>query len=139
MKKSFLKFLLSTCILLSSIYSPLLAHYHREVTSFHLAQQFTNSINANQESVVHHDAVLKNSFENLEKVLEIEAVEIEEEESEQTFIKKDADNHQAAASFYLLSVLFLFSYFTNSITLQQLFTFLPTADRRFVLYQVFRI
>ena len=139
MKKGFLKFLLSICILLSGIYSPLFANNNIEGTSFHTIQQITNSVNNNLESVAEHNVVLKGTFDNLDKVLEIEAVEIEEEESEHIFYKKDVEQQQAAISFYLLSVLFLFSYFTNSNSLQRLFTFLPTADRRFVLYQVFRI
>ncbi|WP_036157453.1 hypothetical protein [Maribacter forsetii] len=139
MKKSFLKFLLSICILLSGIYSPLFANYNIEGSSFHSTQQFTNSISNTQEAAVQHNASLKGSFDNLDKGIEIEAVEIEEEESEQTFFKKETERQQATASFYLLAVLFLFSYFTNSNKLQRLFTFLPTADRRFVLYQVFRI
>ncbi|TDT46128.1 hypothetical protein CLV90_0171 [Maribacter spongiicola] len=139
MKKGFLKFLLSICILLSGIYSPLFANNNLEDTSFQSIQQLTHSLNNNLKTVVGHDANLKGNFNSLEKVLEIEAVEIEEEESEHTFFKKASEQQQAAISFYLLSVLFLFSYFTNSNSLQRLFTFLPTADRRFVLYQVFRI
>jgi len=139
MKKGFLKFLLSVCILLSGIYSPLFAHNNIEGTSFQSIQRLTYSLNNNLETIVAHDAVLKSSFNNLDKVLEIEAVEIEEEESEQTFFKKDTERQQASISFYLLSVLFLFSYFTNSNSLPKLFTFLPIANRRFVLYQVFRI
>ncbi|WP_299325893.1 hypothetical protein [uncultured Maribacter sp.] len=139
MKKGFLKFLLSTCILLSGIYSPLFANNNIGGTSFHAIQQLTNSLDNNLETVVDHNAVLKGTFGNLDKVFEIEAVEIEEEESEHAFFKKAGEHHHASISFYLLSVLFLFSYFTNSNSLQRLFTFLPTADRRFVLYQVFRI
>ncbi|MGO4919470.1 hypothetical protein [Maribacter spongiicola] len=140
MKKSFLKFLISTCILLSGIYSPLLANYNIGATSFQSIQQFTNSIDNNVETVVvDNDAVLKGTLDNSEKALEIEAVEIGEEESEHTFYKKDIEQHQAAISYYLLSVLFLFSYFTNSNSLQKLFNFLPTANRRFALYQVFRL
>ncbi|SHJ51892.1 hypothetical protein SAMN04488007_0592 [Maribacter aquivivus] len=139
MKKGFLKFLLSICILLSGIYSPLFANNNIEATSFRTIQQISNSVNNNLVSVADHNAVLKGTFDNLDKVLEIEAIEIEEEESEHIFYKKDVEQQQAAISYYLLSVLFLFSYFTNSNSLQRLFNFLPTADRRFVLYQVFRI
>ncbi|WP_282048596.1 hypothetical protein [Maribacter aquivivus] len=139
MKKGFLKFLLSICILLSGIYSPLFANNNIEATSFRTIQQISNSVNNNLVSVADHNAVLKGTFDNLDKVLEIEAIEIEEEESEHIFYKKGVEQQQAAISYYLLSVLFLFSYFTNSNSLQRLFNFLPTADRRFVLYQVFRI
>jgi len=140
MKNSFLKFLLSICILLTGVYSPLFGNHNIEGTSFNNIQQFTNSITDTQEEVVHHNTSLKGNFDDLDKGLEIEAIEIEEEEeSKQTFFKKDTEHQQTTASFYLLSVLFLFIYFTNSCTLQKLFTFLPIADRRFVLYQVFRI
>ncbi|MDF4203426.1 hypothetical protein PXD56_10695 [Maribacter sp. SA7] len=139
MKKGFLKFLLSICILLSGIYSPLFANNNIEGTSFHTIQQHTHSLDNSSESVVIHNATLKGTLNNIDKVLEIEAVGIEEEESEQTFFKKDTERQQASISFYLLSILFLFSYFTNSNSLPRLFNFLPIANRRFVLYQVFRI
>ncbi|MEP2278016.1 hypothetical protein [Maribacter sp.] len=139
MKKGFLKFLLSICILLSGIYSPLFANNNIEGTSFHTIHQYTHSLDNSSESVVDHNATLKGTLNNIDKVLEIEAVEIEEEESEQTFFKKDSERQQASISFYLLSILFLFSYFTNSNSLPKLFNFLPIANRRFVLYQVFRI
>ena len=140
MKQSFLKFLISTCILLSGIYSPLFANNNIGVTSFHSIQQFANSIDNNTKTVVvDYDAIFKGTLDNSENALEIEAVEIGEEESEHAFFKKDVEQHEALISYYLLSVLFLFSYFTNSNSLQKLFTFLPTADRRFVLYQVFRL
>ena len=61
-----------------------------------------------------HKTVLKNSFGNLDKVMAIEAIEIEEEESKQSHFQKDVAQQQASASFYLLAVLFLFSYFTNT-------------------------
>lgn len=139
MKKSLLKFLLSLCILLTGIYSPLFANYNIEGTSFHSVQKLSNSISNTPEAASFHKAVLKNSFGNLNKLLEIEAIEIEEEENEQSHVKKLVEFQQASASFYLLAVLFLFSYFTNNSTLHKLFTFLPVANRRFVLYQVFRI
>ncbi|HDZ05369.1 hypothetical protein LCGC14_0070120 [marine sediment metagenome] len=139
MKKSFLKFLLSTCILLSGVYSPLFANSNLEDTTFGLTEQFTSTTTNKQDAVVHSDANFKGTFGNLDTVLEIEAVEIEEEENENSFFSKNVEYQKTTVSYYLLSVLFLFSYFTNSNTLQKLFTFLPTADRRFVLYQVFRI
>lgn len=139
MKKSLLKFLLSLCILLTGIYSPLFANYNIEGTSFNSVQKLSNSISNTPKAASFHKAVLKNSFGNLNKLLEIEAIEIEEEENEQSHVKKLVEFQQASASFYLLAVLFLFSYFTNSSTLHKLFTFLPITDRRFVLYQVFRI
>ncbi|SNR58034.1 hypothetical protein SAMN04488009_2601 [Maribacter sedimenticola] len=139
MKKSLLKFLLSICILLTGIYSPLYGNYNIEHTSFHNIQQFQHAIANTQETVALHKTVLKNSFGDLDKAMAIEAIEIEEEESKQSHYQKDVEHQQASASFYLLAVLFLFSYFTNSSTQKKLFTFLPKANRRFVLYQVFRI
>tara|TARA_R110000764_G_scaffold3072_1_gene12996 strand:+ start:629 stop:1048 length:420 start_codon:yes stop_codon:yes gene_type:complete len=139
MKKSFLKFLISTCILLSGVFSPLFAYSSLEDSSFNSIEQFRSTPTTNQELVAHQNATIKGNYGNLDNTLEIEAVEIEEEENEHSFLNKDVEYQKATVSFYLLSILFLFSYFTNSNSLQRLFIFLPTANRRFVLYQVFRI
>jgi len=140
MKKSFLKFLLSFCILLSSICSPLFANLNIGDTSFYtLDQQFTNSAHSNLEiGFQNQNAIIKGSLDEIDKILEIDATEIEEE-SENSFFKNDEELNYTSASLYLLSLLFLFSYLKNSNTLQRLFVFFPLFNRRFVLYQVFRL
>ncbi|SKB33272.1 hypothetical protein [Maribacter arcticus] len=141
MKKSLLKFLLSICILLSSICSPLFANFNIENTSLHtIAYQNTLSTNTDLTSNVHNqNAIISGTSDKVDKVLEIDAAEIEEEESENTFFKKGEKVYYTSASFYLLSILFLFSYLKNSTKLLMLFTIYPLVNRRFVLYQVFRL
>ena len=142
MKKSFLKFLLSICILLSSVYSPLFANINSGENSLYTTeQQFAISIHSNLlNSVQNQNATIKGSFDNADKVLEIDATEIEEEEeSEHSFIKKGGEFYYTSTTFYLLSLLFLFSFFTNNNRFQRLFTHFSYINRRFVLFQVFRL
>jgi hypothetical protein len=138
MKKSLLKFLLSICILLSSICSPLFANFNIENTSLNtIAYQNTLSTNTDLTSNVHNqNAIISGASDKVGKILEIDAAEIEEEESENTFFKKGEKVYYTSASFYIL---FLFSYLKNSTKLQMLFTIYPLVNRRFVLYQVFRL
>lgn len=142
MKKSFLKFLLSICILLSSVYSPLFANINSGENSLYtIEQQFAISTHSNLlNSVRNQNATIKGSFDNADKVLEIDATEIEEEEeSEHSFIKKGGEFYYTSTTFYLLSLLFLFSFFTNNNRFQRLFTHFSYINRRFVLFQVFRL
>ena len=142
MKKSFLKFLLSICILLSSVYSPLFANINSGENSLYtIEQQFAISTHSNLlNSVRNQNATIKGSFDNADKVLEIDATEIEEEEeSEHSFIKKGGEFYYTSTTFYLLSLLFLFSFFTNNNRFQRLFTHFSYVNRRFVLFQVFRL
>lgn len=142
MKKSFLKFLLSICILLSSVYSPLCANINSGENSLYtIEQQFAISTHSNLlNSVQNQNATIKGSFDNADKVLEIDATEIEEEEeSEHSFIKKGGEFYYTSTTFYLLSLLFLFSFFTNNNRFQRLFTHFSYINRRFVLFQVFRL
>lgn len=143
MKKSFLKFLLSICILLSSVYSPLFANINSGENSLYtIEQQFAISTHSNLlNSVQNQNATIKGSFDNADKVLEIDATEIEEEEeeSEHSFIKKGGEFYYTSTAFYLLSLLFLFSFFTNNNRFQRLFTHFSYINRRFVLFQVFRL
>tara|TARA_R110000823_G_scaffold240298_1_gene365320 strand:- start:655 stop:1083 length:429 start_codon:yes stop_codon:yes gene_type:complete len=142
MKKSFLKFLLSICILLSSVYSPLFANINSGENSLYtIEQQFAISTHSNLlNSVQNQNATIKGSFDNADKVLEIDATEIEEEEeSEHSFIKKGGEFYYTSTTFYLLSLLFLFSFFTNNNRFQRLFTHFSYINRRFVLFQVFRL
>lgn len=142
MKKSFLKFLLSICILLSSVYSPLFANINSGENSLYtIEQQFAISTHSNLlNSVQNQNATIKGSFDNADKVLEIDATEIEEEEeSEHSFIKKGGEFYYTSTTFYLLSLLFLFSFFTNNNRFRRLFTHFSYINRRFVLFQVFRL
>ena len=141
MKKSFLKFLLSICILLSSVYNPLFANINSGEISLHSTeQQFAISTHSNLvNSVQNQNATIKGSLDNVDKVLEIDATEIEEEESEHSFIKKRGEFYYTSTTFYLLSLLFLFSFFTNNNRFQRLFTHFSYINRRFVLFQVFRL
>ncbi|SEK95479.1 hypothetical protein SAMN04488008_102510 [Maribacter orientalis] len=142
MKKSFLKFLLSICILLSSVYSPLFANINSGENSLYtIEQQFAISTHSNLlNSVRNQNATIKGSFDNADKVLEIDATEIEEEEeNEHSFIKKGGEFYYTSTTFYLLSLLFLFSFFTNNNRFQRLFTHFSYINRRFVLFQVFRL
>ena len=142
MKKSFLKFLLSICILLSSVYSPLFANINSGENSLYtIEQQFAISTHSNLlNSVQNQNATIKGSFDNADKVLEIDATEIEEEEeNEHSFIKKGGEFYYTSTTFYLLSLLFLFSFFTNNNRFQRLFTHFSYINRRFVLFQVFRL
>ena len=141
MKKSFLKFLLSICILLSSVYNPLFANINSGEISLHSTeQQFAISTHSNLvNSVQNQNATIKGSLDNVDKVLEIDATEIEEEESEHSFIKKRGEFYYTSTTFYLLSLLFLFSFFTNNNRFQRLFTHFSYVNKRFVLFQVFRL
>tara|TARA_R110002051_G_scaffold71624_5_gene129440 strand:+ start:81097 stop:81510 length:414 start_codon:yes stop_codon:yes gene_type:complete len=137
MKKSLLKFLLSLCILLSSVYSPLFANNDLgDIILQNTGQSFSLAVNTTHE---HHKATITGTLEQNSKVLEINAAEIKEEESKNNYLKGSFFTTYITTAFYLLSLLYLFSYLKNSNTLQGLFTFLPTAGRRFVLYQVFRL
>ena len=142
MKKSFLKFLLSIGILLSSVYSPLFANINLGEISLHgTEQQFAVLTPSNVLNSVHNqNATIKSSLDNVYKALEIDATEIEEEEeSEHSFIKKGGEFYYTSTTFYLLSLLFLFSFFTNNNRFQRLFTHFSYVNRRFVLFQVFRL
>ncbi|WP_405411995.1 hypothetical protein [Maribacter sp. Asnod1-A12] len=141
MKKNFLQFILFICLLLSSIGGTLFANYNIEGSSFYTTNQVSKFFSSNQNFGDHnHKAVLKNVFGNDVKSLEFDAVEIEEEEESKHYsLSSSVDQNYPSAAFYLLSLLFLFSYLENSNTLSKLFKSFSTVDRRFVLYQVFRI
>ena len=141
MKKNFLKFLLSICILPTSVCNPLFANINiGESLLLNNDQYFITSTNTSLlNGVQNQNATIKGSLDNVDKVLEIDATEIEEEESENSFIKKGGDFYYSSATFYLLSLLFLFSFFTNNNRFQRLFTHFYYVNRRFVLFQVFRL
>ncbi|TLP73131.1 hypothetical protein [Maribacter sp. ACAM166] len=141
MKKNFLKFILSICILLFSVCSPLFGNFNIENSSFHTVdnQNIVSAITLLKTVIHDQNTTIKGSSDEVVKVLEIDAAEIEEEESENSVLKKGEEVIYTTGSFYLLSLLFLFSYLKNSSKLQRLFTFSPIAIRRFVLFQVFRI
>ena len=137
MNKSFLKFLLTICVLLSSVYSPLFAN--NDIGDYILqnnGQPFAIATDTGNQQL---SAKITGTLEQNNKVLELEADEIKEEENKNNFIKSSFYTTYVTTTFYLLSLLYLFSYLKNSANLQGLFIFLPTANRRFVLYQVFRL
>lgn len=137
MNKSFLKLLLSLCVLLSSVYSPLFANNDLGQNSLQkTGQQFSVAVNTTNQQ---HKADITGALEQNSKILEIDVAEIKEEESKTNFIKSSFFTTYITTAFYLLSLLYFYSYLKNSKNLQGLFTFLPTANRRFVLYQVFRL
>lgn len=139
MKKNFIKFFLFTCILLTSIGSSLFANYNIESSCYGTFKHISKLSHTTQ-NIANHKAVIKNILGSSKKDLDLDAIEIEEEEeSKHSSINKTIDKNYITASFYLLSLLFLFNYLKNSPLLQRLFTFLSTINRRFVLYQVFRI
>ena len=139
MKKRFFKYFLSFAILLFSICNPLLANFNTSNTSLYPLNQ-KNILGGSANHYVsdqNQNTNINSVLGSVDKSLEIEAAEIEEEE-ESTFSKIEGSKYYSA-SFYLLSLLFLFSYLENSQNLQKLFSFTHLANSRFVLFQVFRL
>lgn len=87
----------------------------------------------------HTNASIKSPLNGGDKLTKRDTAETEEEENEPILLKKAEANPYLSAPFYLLSLLFLFSYLENSAILHKLFSFYPLANRRFVLFQVFRL
>ena len=137
MKKSFLKFLLSICILISSVYSPLFANINSGEFSLHLTEhQFPIVIGSPTSQ---NTATIAGAIDHANKVLELEAAKIEEEESKSSSFKKGEEVTYASASFYLLSLLFLFTYFESRNSFETLSSHFFYVNKRFVLFQVFRL
>ncbi|MGB3144810.1 MAG: hypothetical protein WBB24_11945 [Maribacter sp.] len=141
MKKSFLKFLLPLGILLLCVCNPVLANLNIGDSSFYTTshQKIAFSTTNVQYGSINHNATITNALSDVDKVLQITTAESEEEENEPISLKKVENNTYISASFHLLSLLFLFSYLENSPNLHRLFSFFPLANRRFVLFQVFRL
>lgn len=141
MKKGFLKFILYLGILLTSVCSSLWANDNIVHTSYdsEYHQNLTSTDSYLKIEVPNQHAILENPSHGISKVFEIEATEAEEEESENTLFKKIEEVHYTSTSLYFVPLQFSLSYLTNSPRFQRLFTFLPLTNRRFVLYQVFRI
>tara|TARA_R110002074_G_scaffold197610_8_gene364897 strand:+ start:21367 stop:21789 length:423 start_codon:yes stop_codon:yes gene_type:complete len=140
MKNSFLKLILSICILLSSVYSPLFANVNSGEISLQNTVQHFSIVTSSQNS--QHEATISDAINHSKKVLELEAAKIEEEEeeeSEPSFFKKGGEVIYASASFYLLSLLFLFTYFEGRNRFETLFNHFFYVNKRFVLFQVFRL
>ena len=137
MKNTFLKLILSICILLSSVYSPLFAYVNSGEISLQNTVQHFSIVTSSQNS--QHEATISDAINHSKKVLELEAAKIEEEESEPSFFKKGGEVIYASASFYLLSLLFLFSYFEGRNRFETLFNHFFYVNKRFVLFQVFRL
>lgn len=137
MKNTFLKLILSICILLSSVYSPLFAYVNSGEISLQNTVQHFSIVTSSQNS--QHEATISDAINHSNKVLELEAAKIEEEESEPSFFKKGGEVIYASASFYLLSQLFLFSYFEGRNRFETLFNHFFYVNKRFVLFQVFRL
>ena len=141
MKKSILKFILPICILLVSVCNPVFAYHHIGHSSFNPnnPQEIALSTSKVQHGSLNHHASITHTFGDFDKVLKLTTTESEEEENEPVTLKKVEHNAKVHASFYLLSLLFLFSYLENSPNLHRLFSFSPIENRRFVLFQVFRL
>lgn len=137
MKNTFLKLILSICILLSSVYSPLFAYVNSGEISLQNTVQHFSIVTSSQNS--QHEATISDAINHSNKVLELEAAKIEEEESEPSFFKKGGEVIYASASFYLLSLLFLFTYFEGRNRFETLFNHFFYVNKRFVLFQVFRL
>ena len=137
MKNTFLKIILSICILLSGVYSPLFANVNSGDISLQSADQHFSIVTGSQDS--QHKATISGTVDHTNKVLEVEAAKIEEEESEPSFLKKGGEITYASASFYLLSLLFLFIYFEGRNKFGTLVHHFFYINKRFVLFQVFRL
>jgi hypothetical protein len=137
MKNTFLKHILSICILLSSVYSPLFANVNSGEISLQNTVQHFSIVTSSQNS--QHETTISNAINHSSKVLELEVAKIEEEESEPSFFKKGGEVIYASAAFYLLSLLFLFTYFEGRNRFETLFNHFFYVNKRFVLFQVFRL
>ena len=138
MKRLFFKYLLSLTILFFSICSPALAYTNTGCSSFYTHTQSTTTGNTDfYLTPQNKNTQVKSAFGDNNKSLEIDATEIEEEE-ESSLLKIEGSKFNSA-SFYLLSLLFLFSYLQNSKNLHKLLSFIHLSDRRLVLFQVFRL
>ncbi|WP_419213011.1 hypothetical protein ACNR9Q_02470 [Maribacter sp. X9] len=138
MKGLFFKYFLSLIILLFSICSPALAYSNTSGSSFyHHTQSVTPGNTDFYVALQNKNTHVKGSLGDNNKSLEIDAAEIEEEE-ESSLLKIEGSKFNST-SFYLLSLLFLFSYLLKSKNLQKLLSFIHLSDRRFVLFQVFRL
>ena len=106
MKKSLLKFLLSLCILLSSVYSPLFANNDLgDIILQNSGQSFSLVVNTTHEQL---KATITGTLEQNSKVLEINAAEIKEEENKNNYLKGSFFTTYITTGFYLLSLLYLF-------------------------------
>jgi hypothetical protein len=123
-------------MLLSSAYSPLFAKVDSGKISSHGIEQLL-SIGASSQ-INQLKTTISGAIEHTNKVLELEAVVVEEQ-SEPSFFKKGEEITYASASFYLLSLLFLFTYFEKRSSFEASLNHFFYVNKRFVLFQVFRL
>ncbi|GAB3659713.1 hypothetical protein GCM10028791_33240 [Echinicola sediminis] len=136
MIKLLIRLILSFCILFSSGYGQLYAHQHLESISHALLGADLDAAAAFQ-----HDQtfIVKSPSNNIEKGIKIDALDIEEEESEISSSKKYMESSKViTAIFYAFTFDFFFRSIHNRLQLSKHFS--NTSSYRWhLIIQVFRI
>ena len=106
-----------------------------------LHYQLQNSVagKSDFQTTQENSATVQGNFNLVDKQLQIDPAEIEEEEKNASRLLNTKYITYSTVTFYLLAILFLFNYLKNSANLHKLFSFTPYTNRRFALFQVFRI
>jgi len=140
MIRAFLKYLLSLCILLLSVYSHLYAQTYQGFTSYSLLKKLKGSEHASIGAVQNDQAFsFKYASPVPEKSFKVEATDIEEEDYKFISFKKYLEsNSYFTAAFYALALAFFFRYIKTSLLFCKHFSY-TLSQRRYLLFQVFRI
>jgi len=140
MTKAILKYLLTLCILLLSVYSHLYAHAYQELPCHSHTQRFKGAVHASL-GTSHNDQGFnpRYSLSDSEKSFRLEATDIEEEDYGFVAFRKYLEsNYYFTAVFYAIALAFFFRYIKTSLLFCKHFSY-TLSKRRYLLFQVFII